>query len=181
LPTTCQHIGYLPQDFRLVNGTLRENLTMGMGNVGDDAVMEAAKKTGLVNMISAHPLGLDLVIQEGGRGLSGGQRSLVGMTRMLLANPVVWLLDEPTANFDQNTEIAVLAALEQALGPDQTLLIVTHRLQLLARVQRVIVMANGRVMLDGPTAEVIQRLQPKPPVQQQQSKTVSPITATAGR
>lgn len=176
-----QHIGYLPQDFRLVNGSLRENLTMGMGNVGDDAVMEAAKKTGLVNMISAHPLGLDLQIQEGGRGLSGGQRSLVGMTRMLLANPTVWLLDEPTANLDQNTEVAVLAALERALGPQQTMLIVTHRLQLLARVQRVIVMGNGRILLDGPTAEVIQRLQPKPPAQQQPSKTVSPITATAGR
>jgi ATP-binding cassette subfamily C protein LapB len=75
----------------------------------------------------------------------------------------------------------VLAALEKALGPQQTMLIVTHRLQLLARVQRVIVMGNGRVLLDGPTAEVIQRLQPKPPAQQQPSKTVSPITATAGR
>lgn len=175
-----QHVGYLPQDFRLVNGSLRENLLMGLGNIGDDAVMEAARKTGLVHMISAHPQGMDLQIQEGGRGLSGGQRSLVGLTRMLLANPKLWLLDEPTANLDQNTEVAVLHALEQALGPDQTLLIVTHRLQLLARVQRVIVMANGKVMLDGPTAEVIQRLQPKPPAQQA-SKTVSPITASAGR
>lgn len=157
-----QHIGYLPQDYRLINGTLRDNLMLGLPKPSDEAVMEAAKKTGLIQLIASHPLGLDLPIQEGGRGLSGGQRSLVGLTRLLMANPRIWLLDEPTANLDQNSEVAVLAALDQALGPDQTMVIVTHRLQLLARVQRVILMGGGKVLLDGPTNEVIQKLQAKP-------------------
>lgn len=157
-----QHIGYLPQDYRLINGTLRDNLMLGLPKPSDEVVMDAAKKTGLIQLIASHPLGLDLPIQEGGRGLSGGQRSLVGLTRLLMANPRIWLLDEPTANLDQNSEVAVLAALDQALGPDQTMVIITHRLQLLARVQRVILMGGGKVLLDGPTNEVIQKLQAKP-------------------
>lgn len=175
-----QHIGYLPQDYRLINGTLRDNLMLGLPKPSDEAVMEAARKTGLMSLIAAHPLGLDLPIQEGGRGLSGGQRSLVGLTRLLLANPRVWLLDEPTANLDPNTETAVLAALEQALGPDQTMVIVTHRLQLLARVQRVILMGGGRVLLDGPTAEVVQKLQakPAPPPEPKKGGIVSTVTGT---
>jgi ATP-binding cassette subfamily C protein LapB len=157
-----RHIGYLPQDYRLIDGTLRDNLLLGLARPDDAAIMAAAGETGLLPLISAHPQGLDLPIQEGGRGLSGGQRSLVGLTRLLIARPEVWLLDEPTANLDQNTEAAALAALDRAIGPEQTLVIVTHRLQLLARVRRVILMAGGKVVLDGPTAEVVQRLQGKP-------------------
>ena len=175
-----QHIGYLPQDYRLINGTLRDNLMLGLAKPSDEAVMEAAKKTGLLQLIASHPLGLDLPIQEGGRGLSGGQRSLVGLTRLLMANPRIWLLDEPTANLDQNSEVAVLAALDQAMGPDQTMVIVTHRLQLLARVQRVILMGGGKVLLDGPTAEVIQKLQTKPaPPARPASKLASPAAPPA--
>lgn len=173
-----QHVGYMPQEYRLVNGTLRENLIMGLGNVGDDVLMETAKKTGLAQMIAAHPLGLDRPIQEGGRGLSGGQRNLVGMTRLLLAKPRLWVLDEPTANLDQNSEVAVLNALGQTMRADDTLIFVTHRLQLLNLVQRVIVMGNGRILLDGPTKDVIARMTAKPAEQQ---GTVSPITAGASR
>jgi ATP-binding cassette subfamily C protein LapB len=175
-----QHIGYLPQEYRLINGTLRDNLMLGLAKPSDEAVMEAAKKTGLVQLIAAHPLGLDLPIQEGGRGLSGGQRSLVGLTRLLMANPRIWLLDEPTANLDQNSEVAVLGALDAALGPDQTMVIVTHRLQLLARVQRVILMGGGKVLIDGPTAEVIQKLQTKPTLPARPAgKLASPDTPPA--
>lgn len=174
------HIGYLPQDYRLINGSLRENLLMGLPSFGDDAVLEAAKKTGLINLIAAHPQGLELQIQEGGRGLSGGQRSLVGLTRMLLASPKVWLLDEPTANLDQTTEQVVLDALFASLQPDQTLILVTHRLQLLTRVNRVLLMANGRAILDGPTMEVIKRLQGQP-ANQPTPANVSPIVTTAAR
>jgi len=178
-----QHIGYLPQDYRLINGTLRDNLLLGIARPSDQAVMDAAGQTGLIQLIAAHPLGLDLPIQEGGRGLSGGQRSLVGLTRLLLAAPRFWLLDEPTANLDQTTEAAALAALDKALGTDQTLVIVTHRLQLLARVQRVILMGGGGVLLDGPTAEVIQKLQVKPasPPARPAAAIVSPATGTFGR
>jgi ATP-binding cassette subfamily C protein LapB len=114
-------------------------------------------------MIAAHPKGLDLVLSEGGRGLSGGQRGLVGMTRLLLGQPGFMLLDEPTASLDQSTEQMVINSVITQLDPEHGLVLVTHRLQLLSAVQRVIVMAQGRIMLDGPTADVVAKITAKRP------------------
>jgi ATP-binding cassette subfamily C protein LapB len=176
-----QSIGYLPQDFRLMNGTLRENLLLGLSDPGDDELMDAAQKTGLANLIAAHPRGIDLPISEGGRGLSGGQRVLTGLTRLMLAQPKLWLLDEPTANLDVETEARVLNALQEKISPDATMVMVTHKLQLLGLVQRVIVVANGQIVLDGPTAEVIARLQPqKQQAQPQPQPTATVTTVPAG-
>jgi ATP-binding cassette subfamily C protein LapB len=157
-----QHIGYLAQDYRLVNGTLRENLLLGLSNPGDDAVMKAVAQTGLIQLVSGHPRGLDLPIFEGGRGLSGGQRTLVGLTRLLLAKPPVLLLDEPTANLDDQVEGQALGAIASQLAPSNTLVVVTHKLRLLSLVNRVIVMANGKIVLDGATADVVKALQAPP-------------------
>jgi ATP-binding cassette subfamily C protein LapB len=152
-------VGYLAQDFRLVNGTLRDNLLMGIADPGDQAIIQTAQATGLSNLIAGHPLGLDLPIAEGGRGLSGGQRTLTGLTRLLLADPALWLLDEPTSNLDLGTESAVMAALNAKLRPDSTLVLVTHKLSLLQFCTRVIVLANGRVTHDGATDRVLADLQ----------------------
>ncbi|MES2336513.1 MAG: ATP-binding cassette domain-containing protein [Pseudomonadota bacterium] len=152
-------VGYLPQDFRLVNGTLRENLLMGLSDPGDQMVLQTAATTGLIGLIAAHPLGLDLPIAEGGRGLSGGQRTLTGLTRLLLANPKLWLLDEPTSNLDSGTEGAVMQALNAKFTPDSTMILVTHKLALLQLCTRVLVMANGRLTHDGPTQAVLNDLQ----------------------
>lgn len=160
------HVGYLPQDYRLVHGSLRENLTMGLPNVSDTELLDVAKVTGLAAMIAAHPKGLDISISEGGRGLSGGQRGLVGMTRLVLSKPRLWLLDEPTANFDQATEGMAMSAVARQLGPRDTLVLVTHRMHLLAGVERVIVLAQGKIVMDGPADEVITRLKPKRPAPQ---------------
>ena len=151
-------VGYLPQDFRLVNGTLRENLLMGLSDPGDAVVMEAAKATGLIHVIAAHPLGLDLPIAEGGTGLSGGQRTITGLTRLLLAEPSLWLLDEPTSNLDVTTEQTVLAALRERLKAGQSLVLVTHKLSLLSLVDRVVVLQGGRITHDGPTDQVLAAL-----------------------
>jgi len=152
------HIGYLPQDYRLVNGSLRDNLLLGLGDPGDDRIMEMARKTGLASLIVNHPRGLDLPISEGGRGLSGGQRVLTGLTRILLAEPKLLLLDEPTANLDVDTEALVLRTLRERVGEDTTLIFVTHKMQLVGLVDRLILVANGQLALDGPTAEVMKRL-----------------------
>jgi ATP-binding cassette subfamily C protein LapB len=154
-----QYIGYLAQDYRLVNGTLRENLLLGLSNPGDDVLMKVIEQSGLMQLVSAHPRGLDLPIAEGGRGLSGGQRTLVGLTRLLLAKPPVLLLDEPTANLDDQVEGMALGAIASQLGSSRTLVVVTHKLRLLSLVNRVVVMLNGKVVLDGPTAEVVKALQ----------------------
>ncbi|MES2098162.1 MAG: ATP-binding cassette domain-containing protein [Pseudomonadota bacterium] len=152
-------LGYLPQDTRLLNGTLRENILLGLADPGDAALIGAIDEVGLADLVGGHPRGLDLLISEGGRGLSGGQRTLANLARLFLAQPDLWLLDEPTANLDQATESRALEGLKRRLTPGRTLVLVTHRMSLLALTERVIVMQNGKVALDGPTASVIAQLQ----------------------
>jgi len=173
-----RHIGYLPQDARLVNGTLRDNLTMGLGDVGDAAIMQEAKATRLDAMIASHPEGLAMRIQEGGRGLSGGQRSLVGINRLLHAAPSIWLLDEPTAALDQTTELAALVAIERRLGAEDIMVMVTHKPQLLGRFSRIIVMAGGKVVRDGPAREIMRELMPR--TRPAQNAPQGPRTVPAG-
>ena len=84
-----KHFGYIPQDSRLVNGTLRENILLGLPDPGDDRLKTALEQTALSQMVAAHPMGVALPISEGGRGLSGGQRMLTALTRLQIANPPV--------------------------------------------------------------------------------------------
>lgn len=151
-------IGYLPQDTRLLNGTMRENLLLGLSDPGDDVMMKAIHDIGLAQMVAAHPMGIDLPIAEGGRGLSGGQRTLTLLTRLFLSDPDIWLLDEPTSNLDQAAEVRLMQTLQSRMTADKTLVLVTHRMQLLSLTQRLIVMANGRIVMDGPTREVLTKL-----------------------
>jgi ATP-binding cassette subfamily C protein LapB len=153
-----EQIGYLPQDVRLLRGTLRENLALGLAPPADGELLRVAELTGLHRVISAHPLGLDLPIFEGGRGLSGGQRQLVGLTRLLIAKPKVLLLDEPTAAMDGELEASVMQHVFSALPDQTTMIIVTHKTSLLRLLDRIIVMDQGRVALDGPRTEVLARL-----------------------
>jgi ATP-binding cassette subfamily C protein LapB len=158
-----EHIGYLPQDVRLFNGTLRDNLTLGLPAPNDSLVLRAARLTGLDQVIQNHPKGLELEINEGGRGLSGGQRQLVGLTRLLLAQPRIMLLDEPTASMDTQLEARVMKHLFEDISPDSVLVVVTHKLGLLPHVNRIIVVDKGRIVADGPRDQVLSRMrQPRP-------------------
>ncbi len=153
-----EHIGYLPQDVRLFQGTLRENLTLGLPTPSDTQILRAAALTGLDQVIQAQPKGLGLEISEGGRGLSGGQRQLVGLTRMLLAKPKVLLLDEPTASLDAQLESRVMRHLFEELGADATVVVVTHKPGFLALVNRVMVVERGQLVVDGPRDQVLAKL-----------------------
>lgn len=157
-----EHMAYCPQHAWLFSGTLRDNLAFGLTDVSDEKIMRAAQRTGLIGLIAQHPMGLDRKLSEGGRGLSGGQRQLVMLTRLLLADRRHWLLDEPTASMDDGMEQATIAQLKSALKADTTLLLVTHRLSLLALVDRVIVMTPGGIVMDGPRDEVLARLRQRP-------------------
>lgn len=153
-----EHIGYLTQDVRLFNGTLRDNLVMGLPSPSDAQILLAASQTGLDRVIKQHPKGLELPIMEGGRGLSGGQRQLVGLTRMLLANPSVLLLDEPTASMDGELEAYVMNNIFGSMAADSTIVLATHKSGMLKLVDRIIVLDQGKIMLDGPRDEVLAKI-----------------------
>lgn len=157
-PDYLRHaLAYLAQEYRLVGGTLRDNLTLGLPDPGDAALLEACQATGLISLVNSHPKGLALPISEGGRGVSGGQRQLIGLTRLILTDSPVWLLDEPTASLDGSTEGIVLNALRQR-SAGKTLIIVTHKPNLLGLFDRLIIVSGGKVALDGPREAVLARL-----------------------
>jgi ATP-binding cassette subfamily C protein LapB len=159
-PLLSEQLGYLQQEGRLFEGTLRDNLLVGILDPGDEVLKGVAIQTGLHHAIIAqNPLGFDLPIFEGGQGLSGGQRQLVNLTRVFLRRPRIWLLDEPTASMDRNLADHVTKALQQALRPQDTLVLVTHKPEMLTLVDRLVVIANQQIVLDGPKEQVIQQLQ----------------------
>ncbi len=152
-------IGYLQQEHRLFQGTLRDNLLIGMADPGDAVMKEAMERSGLTDLVSRHPKGLDLPILEGGQGLSGGQRQLVAFTRLLLQRYSVLLLDEPTANMDPEQEQRCIKVLtEEVRDHSPTLVVVTHKSTLLPLVDRIILVSGNKVIMDGPRQAVLERL-----------------------
>lgn len=152
-----RHVLYVGQDTRLFFGTLRENLKAGNPYIDDDSMMRIADAFGVHQIASAHPRGYDMPIGEGGNGLSGGQRQAVALARAVIANPTVMLLDEPTSAMDSTTETMVMQALSR-LSARQTMVFVTHKLQLLDFVNRVVIMDSGVRVADGPKEAVLQAL-----------------------
>jgi len=150
-----EQIGYLPQEVRLFNGTLRDNLVLGLPTLSDSQILKAAALTGLDQAIQNHPSGLEINISEGGKGLSGGQRQLVGLTRLLLARPKILLLDEPTASMDTRLEEFVMQHLFEQLPDDSVIVLATHKAGVLKHANRIVVMDSGKVSLDGPKQEVL--------------------------
>ncbi|GGO78767.1 ABC transporter ATP-binding protein/permease [Marinobacterium nitratireducens] len=148
-----RHIGYMPQDIALFQGTLRDNLLLGGGDSGDDRLVAALDMAGLGDFVRRHPLGLDLPI-AGNQSLSGGQRQSVGLARLILQDPPVVLMDEPTAALDQNTENRVIRTLEPWLE-GRTLVLATHKRALLAWAEYALVLQQGQRALDGPLQEVL--------------------------
>lgn len=155
-----EQVGYLQQDHRLFQGTLRENLLIGMPTPPDDVLQHALVRTGLMRLVSSHSSGIDLPISEGGKGLSGGQKQLVAFTRLVLTQPTVWLLDEPTASMDNVQEQQCLQVIAQELQKGgKTLIVSTHKMALLNLVDRIIIMANNQIVMDGPKQAVLAQLQ----------------------
>ena len=158
-------VGYVPQDSRLFNGTLRENVLLGRPGADAARLAAVAKLTGLARVAESHPMGWDLPVGESGSLLSGGQRQLVALTRSLITEPKILLMDEPTSSMDAQSELAFLRQLhESARGC--TLIMVTHRPAVLELVQRIIVVDAGKVVMDGPKAQVLAALSGARPMPQ---------------
>ncbi|NBI42181.1 type I secretion system permease/ATPase [[Haemophilus] felis] len=147
------------QSPRLFLGSLRENLDMARsdGFSSDQQLLAALQRFGLERIIQGHPRGLDMPLGENGMGLSGGQKQLVALARMTLKDPRVVLLDEPTASLDQASENQVLNALANWCQ-NRTMIVVTHRPQVLKLVDRIVVIDNGQIVMDGPRDAVLKRL-----------------------
>ncbi|MBV2188530.1 type I secretion system permease/ATPase [Providencia rettgeri] len=155
-------LAMLTQKPRLFFGTLRDNLDLARldGYSSDDDLIHALQRFHLDKIIRQHPAGLDMPLGEDGLGLSGGQKQIVSLVQLTLHNPQVVLLDEPTTGIDVETEKDVLAAIGE-WTKNKTLIVVTHKLPILSLVDRIIVVDNGRIVLDGPKDSVLKTLEKK--------------------
>jgi ATP-binding cassette, subfamily C, bacterial LapB len=152
-----RNIGVCPQDVFLFYGTIKDNILMGRTGVDDRALLMAGTMAGVTDFVRHHPLGYDLNIGERGEGLSGGQRQAIALARALLLDPPILILDEPTSAMDPGSENRIKSRLAQVIR-DKTVIVVTHRASMLSIVDRLIVMTDGKVALDGPKDQVLAQL-----------------------
>jgi ATP-binding cassette, subfamily C, bacterial LapB len=151
-------VGFVLQDVDLFYGKLRENITLGKPSASDEEVIEAARLAGVESFIAGNPLGYEMPIAEQGRSLSGGQKQAIGLARVLIRKPKILFLDEPTAHFDIRSENEFLQRLKTLAAGDMSIIVSTHRLSLLALVERLMFFDRGRLLLDGPRDAVLAKL-----------------------
>ena len=151
------HVGYLPQDIELFEGSISENIAR-FGTVNAEQVVAAAKTAGVHEMILQLPEGYDTVIGSDGVNLSGGQRQRVGLARAIYGLPRFIVLDEPNSNLDEVGERALALAIQQIKATGATIFIITHRTSILNQLDRLLVMQNGRISAYGPREQVMAEL-----------------------
>jgi ATP-binding cassette subfamily C protein LapB len=159
-PADLRHgVGFVLQDIDLLFGRLRDNIALGLPSATEKQILEAARLAGVEQFAATHPLGYDLPVQEGGRSLSGGQKQAIGLARAIIRKPRILFLDEPTAHFDLRSEADFIERLKLLAEGDMTILVSTHRMSMLAIVDRLLVFERGHVIADGPRDQIIARLQ----------------------
>ena len=152
-------IGIVLQDVQLFSGSIIENITMGREGISQDEIIAASKISGLDDFLGKMPGGYELILQDKGNGLSGGQKQAIAITRAIVHKPSHFILDEPTSAMDMNSEQQFIENFK-TVASDATVLLVSHRLPLLNLVDRVIVMNEGKIVEDGPKDDVLNKLQP---------------------
>jgi len=147
-------LGVVMQKPMLFSGTVKENILLGNPDATDGQIMAAAQQAGAADFISKLPDGYETILTERGQQLSGGQQQALSIARALVSNPSVIVMDEPTSAMDNATEQELVARLKKELA-DKTVILITHRGNLLSLVDRVIIVDSGRIMADGPKEEVL--------------------------
>lgn len=145
----------LSQQARLFFGSVRDNIIMGNPLATDEEIHQSLVITGALDFVRKQKMGLNYIVNEGGAGLSGGQRQALLLARALLTSPNILLLDEPTAWLDEVSEKQFIGSLKGWLGKTRTLIVATHRLPILELVDRIIVLDNGRIVMDGPRDSIL--------------------------
>lgn len=158
------HLGYLPQDVELFEGTIAENIAR-LGEVDSEKVIQASRSAGMHEMILRFPKGYDTPIGEAGNLLSGGQRQRIGLARAIYGEPALIVLDEPNANLDDAGEAALLRTVHELKAKGKTVFLITHRPGAVAVADRLMVLKDGEIFLDGPKDAVLNalRLSTPPP------------------
>ncbi len=152
------HIGYLPQDVELLDGSISENIAR-FGNIDAEKVVEAAQAAGIHDMVLHLPEGYDSNIVGNGNSLSAGQRQRLGLARALYGNPQVILLDEPNSNLDQAGDQALINTLASLKQQGRTVIVITHRSNVLSQADKILLLVNGKIALYGPRDQVMTALQ----------------------
>jgi ATP-binding cassette subfamily C protein len=152
-----QHIGYLPQDVELFSGTIAENIAR-FGRLDDEDIIAAARMAGVHDMVQGMSAGYNTQIGEGGLSLSGGQRQRIGLARALYGKPTYVILDEPNASLDADGEAALLSAIQQLRQDGSTVVLITHKTNILATVDKILVLAHGQVAGFGSRDEILSKL-----------------------
>tara|TARA_Y100000768_G_scaffold256080_2_gene194673 strand:- start:1562 stop:3262 length:1701 start_codon:yes stop_codon:yes gene_type:complete len=151
-------IGIVLQDVQLFSGSILENITMGREGISQEDIVEASKITGLDEFLGKVPGGYEMVLQDKGNGLSGGQRQAIAITRAIVHKPSHYIFDEPTSAMDMNSEQFFIKNFKE-IYQDSTLIVVSHRMPLVNLVDRIIVMSDGKIIDDGPRDEIVKKLQ----------------------
>jgi ATP-binding cassette, subfamily C, bacterial exporter for protease/lipase len=154
------HLGYLPQDIELFDGSIAENIAR-FAEVDSEKVIEAAKRTGIHEMILRFPRGYDTEIGEAGGMLSGGQRQRLGLARAMYGKPAILVLDEPNANLDDAGERSLLQAVGELKAAAKTVILITHRPSILGAADLIVLMQAGKIVRCGPRDEVLAFLRPE--------------------
>ena len=152
-----QHIGYLPQDVELFSGSIAENISR-FQKVDETMVIAAAKMAGVHGMIQSLQQGYNTQIGDSGRSLSGGQRQRIGLARALYGMPALVVLDEPNASLDAEGEAALLGAIQHLKANKRTVVLITHKTNILSIMDKLLVMAQGQVQGFGDRDDVFARL-----------------------
>ncbi len=151
------YIGYLPQDIELFDGSISENIAR-FGEIDAAQVVQAARETGVHDMILRLPAGYDTVIGQSSGALSAGQRQRVGLARALYGEPVLIVLDEPNSNLDDSGEQALRAALANCKQKGRAVVLITHSMSLLSCVDKLMLMNDGQLQAFGPRDEVLAQI-----------------------